>query len=275
MNRLISKIIVVALVSQCLCLYGQVSQSNLRSMVPGTGATNLGKAEDAASADGDVGIGVLAVRKATPANTSGADGDYEFLQISGGRLWASTNVDTINSVTPLMGNGATGTGSLRTTLSSDNSAIANWGLGAIGAAPPTGMQQAGGVTSGATGGLAGAQTFCDQWVAFNGTASAQLITGVSGRKIYFCSGNLQMNGGANTASLVSGTGTVCATGITAVPGFDGGTTAATGYSFAANSGIVWGGGDSPLARTTNNTDNFCILVGSATRVVGGWNYAIF
>lgn len=47
------------------------------------------KAEDAASADGDKGFILLAVRKATPANTSGTDGDYEALQMSAGRLWAS------------------------------------------------------------------------------------------------------------------------------------------------------------------------------------------
>jgi hypothetical protein len=51
------------------------------------------RAEDAASADGHTGIGALAVRKATPANTSGTDGDYEFLQMSAGRLWASATID--------------------------------------------------------------------------------------------------------------------------------------------------------------------------------------
>lgn len=43
--------------------------------------------EDAASANGDAGTVALAVRKATPANTSGADGDYEALQINAGNLW--------------------------------------------------------------------------------------------------------------------------------------------------------------------------------------------
>jgi hypothetical protein len=51
------------------------------------------RAEDTASADADKGIGALAVRKAAPANTSGADGDYEYLQISAGRLWASATID--------------------------------------------------------------------------------------------------------------------------------------------------------------------------------------
>lgn len=58
------------------------------------GATAIAKAEDVASADADVGVPAMAVRKATPANTSGADGDYEFLQMSAGRLWTSTAVDT-------------------------------------------------------------------------------------------------------------------------------------------------------------------------------------
>ena len=57
------------------------------------GATAIGKAEDVASADADVGVPAMAVRKATPANTSGTDGDYEMLQISAGRLWCSVTVD--------------------------------------------------------------------------------------------------------------------------------------------------------------------------------------
>lgn len=57
------------------------------------GASTIAKAEDVASADGDVGVPFLAVRKATPANTSGTDGDYEFAQISAGRLWTSATID--------------------------------------------------------------------------------------------------------------------------------------------------------------------------------------
>ena len=55
--------------------------------------TSIGKEEDVASANADVGVPALAVRKATPANTSGTDGDYEFLQMSAGRLWTSSTID--------------------------------------------------------------------------------------------------------------------------------------------------------------------------------------
>lgn len=59
-----------------------VSSSNpmpvsVAAIVPGTGATNLGKAEDAVHASGDVGVMSLSVRKDTAAATSGADGDYQ------------------------------------------------------------------------------------------------------------------------------------------------------------------------------------------------------
>lgn len=47
------------------------------SVTPGTGATNLGKAEDAAHSSGDVGVMALAVRRDSAAASSGTDGDYE------------------------------------------------------------------------------------------------------------------------------------------------------------------------------------------------------
>lgn len=57
------------------------------SVVPGTGATNLGKAEDAAHNDGDVGVMGLTVRKDTAAALGGADGDYQpLITDANGRL---------------------------------------------------------------------------------------------------------------------------------------------------------------------------------------------
>lgn len=47
---------------------------------------NLEQIEDTAHASGDKGIMPLAVRKGTPVNLSGDDGDYEPLQVDGGRL---------------------------------------------------------------------------------------------------------------------------------------------------------------------------------------------
>lgn len=58
-----------------------------------SGATSIAKAEDVASASADVGVPSMAIRKATPANTSDTDGDYEMLQMSAGRLWCSATID--------------------------------------------------------------------------------------------------------------------------------------------------------------------------------------
>lgn len=57
-----------------------IGDVDVTSIVPGTAATNLGKAEDAAHTSGDVGVLALGVRKAATGPHSGADGDYEPLQ---------------------------------------------------------------------------------------------------------------------------------------------------------------------------------------------------
>jgi hypothetical protein len=59
------------------------------------GATSIAKAEDVASANADVGVPAMAVRKAVPANTSDTDGDYEMLQLNRGRLWTTATVDAL------------------------------------------------------------------------------------------------------------------------------------------------------------------------------------
>jgi hypothetical protein len=58
-----------------------------------TGVTGPVKGEDGASANGDLGIAAMVVRKDTPGNTSGTNGDYEMLQVANGRLWASATID--------------------------------------------------------------------------------------------------------------------------------------------------------------------------------------
>lgn len=97
------------------------------------GAAAIAKAEDVASADADVGVPVLAVRKATPANTSGTDGDYEFLQISAGRLWASATIDAAlptgaNAIGKLAANGGVNIGDVRSRPSVLRTRVASAGL---------------------------------------------------------------------------------------------------------------------------------------------------
>lgn len=53
-----------------------IGDVDVTSVVPGTGATNLGKAEDGAHTSGDVGVMDLGVRNDTMADFTGADNDY-------------------------------------------------------------------------------------------------------------------------------------------------------------------------------------------------------
>lgn len=58
-----------------------ILSTNVESIVPGTSATSLGKAEDAVAASGDTGVAVLAVRRDT-ASAGAADGDYANLSVT-------------------------------------------------------------------------------------------------------------------------------------------------------------------------------------------------
>lgn len=58
-----------------------IGDVDVTSVIPGTGATNLGKAEDAAHSSGDTGVMALAVRQDADASFAGTSGDYAPLQL--------------------------------------------------------------------------------------------------------------------------------------------------------------------------------------------------
>ena len=67
-----------------------IGDVDILSLVPGTGATALGKAEDAVHTSGDVGVMALAVRQDTLATLSSATGDYEPLHLdASGRVYVN------------------------------------------------------------------------------------------------------------------------------------------------------------------------------------------
>jgi hypothetical protein len=75
-----------------------IGDVDVASIVPGTGATNLGKAEDAAHANGDTGVMALAVRDDNLAAFSAAEGDYEPLHTDGsGRLYVTMDEVVVGS----------------------------------------------------------------------------------------------------------------------------------------------------------------------------------
>ena len=96
-------------------------------------------------------------------------------------------------------------------------------------------------------------------------AGATILAGVSAQKIYVCGGVL-VAGAAEIVNFVEGTGTVCATGGTALVGS---TTAANGLSLAANGGFIIPTGG---FRTSTAADGLCLTQNSTSRISGYINY---
>jgi hypothetical protein len=70
-----------------LYIAGLGSTAGVTGIYPGSGATQLGKLEDAAASSSDVGVFVLAVRRDTMSPAAGSDGDYiEFQANANGQL---------------------------------------------------------------------------------------------------------------------------------------------------------------------------------------------
>jgi hypothetical protein len=186
----------------------------------------------------------------------------------------SVNVAQINGIAPLMGNGVTGTGSPRVTLASDNSNAAGIGGSATGSAVPSAARYMAGAASGAAGApLLTGVVLCDQFKAVNivTAATTVVIPLVASKTTYICGWHL-FSAGIDNVALVFGTGASCATGIA---GIAGGTTAATGYNFTAQTGIVvqlpMG---SPVKETTVAADT-CIITSGAVQLSGMISYAQF
>jgi len=110
------------------------------------------------------------------------------------------------------------------------------------------------------------------YASISQTANTQLVAGTAAKKIYVCSIHVVAAAATNVA-VVEGTGSVCATSTAGVSGF-GGTTAATGWNFAANGGIALGNGDSSLGAEGTSGDNLCIFNSGSGQVSGGISYVV-
>jgi hypothetical protein len=172
----------------------------------------------------------------------------------------STNIAQMNGVTVLMGNGASGTGAQRVSISNDSTAIAGWGHVATGAAPPTGSTYISANASGATGGLVAGLIQCDSKAIYDASTSGstELVALTSGRTIYVCGYSI-LAGGTVNVKLIYGTGTACATGSNNMT---------PAWQLTAQTGLVDG---SPFSRglKTASANALCIntSAGVATQAI--------
>ena len=101
-----------------------IGDVDVLSVIPGVGATNLGKAIQSAQGTTDTGVPALVVRNDTLADLSGADGDYSPLQVNAtGALYTTVDSSALptgaaTSALQTAGN------NLLTTIDADTSALA-------------------------------------------------------------------------------------------------------------------------------------------------------
>jgi hypothetical protein len=100
------------------------------------------------------------------------------------------------------------------------------------------------------------------------TSGEQVITGTASTRTFICSIQL-MSATSQSVAVVSGTGSVCATSVGPLLG---GTTAATGWGFAAGGHIEIGNGSAWVAKTDTDADNVCVLQSSSGQVSGNITY---
>lgn len=111
-----------------------IGDVDVTTVTPGTAATNLGKAEDAAHSSGDVGVMSLGVRNDTMSALTSTDGDYSPISVtSTGRLLTTPapSAAMVRGNASVAGTGdtslvaASGSGSLKTYIT--NLSFANTG----------------------------------------------------------------------------------------------------------------------------------------------------
>lgn len=207
----------------------------------------------------------------------------------------SVNVAQINGVTPLMGAGNTGTGSPRVTIATDQAALTGLAIYTEDAAETAGgnLSMAGTVrrdTAASSAGTSGDNATLNTddlgklWVRFadpcsgydktyvpisiNTATTTAVISASASNKNYICSLEL-VAAGADNVALVEDATAACASPDA---GMAGGTTAATGWNFAANSGIARGNGNGTVYKSASTNVNVCLITSAAVQLSGVLSY---
>lgn len=102
------------------------------------------------------------------------------------------------------------------------------------------------------------------------TTSTELFTGTASNRTYICHVFIMANA-AETISLISGTGTVCATS----PGpLTGGGSATPLSAISANGGYSLGNGAAAIAKSDTDADNICLVQAGAVQLTGVLSYVV-
>ena len=103
----------------------------------------------------------------------------------------------------------------------------------------------------------------------SGLYTTPILAGTSSNKTYICQIVLNNNAAVNVAIFEAGTGTSCSPSTGALWG---GSTAATGFQFAANGGISLGVGGYYIKKTATANDDICAITNGNTQITGSIQY---
>lgn len=98
--------------------------------------------------------------------------------------------------------------------------------------------------------------------------TTEIANQVAAEFFYVCSINL-VAAGADNVAIVEDDTDACAS---PTAGLNGGTTAASGWNFAANGGIALGNGESTVMKTATANRYFCIITSAAVQLSGTITY---
>lgn len=271
----------------------------------GTAATQY--AEDAAETAGAQLSMAGSVRRDTAASSAGTTGDNATINTdANGKLWTNADNTAINGVAISVGNGASGTGVQRVTLANDSTGnLATIGTsvtpgtsaahlgkaedaahasGDTGVAVLTKRTDAAATSAGTDADYATLNTDANGllWTRTSDPCTAlaktfipinistatttELTPSLAGASTnyYVCSLNL-VTAGANNVALTDDDTDNCAS---VTSGLAGGTTAASGWNFAANGGMTFGNGQSSVFKTNGANRVLCLVTSAAVQLSG-------
>jgi hypothetical protein len=229
------------------------------SVTPGTSGAHLGKAEDTAHATGHTGVLTLCKRTDTAASSADTDGDYATCnQDASGRSWVNPGTLGVEDAAETAGGNLNMAGTVRrdTAASSAGSSGDNATLNTD------------------ANGLAWTRTMdpcsalAKTYIAVNisSATTTELTSSLAGASThyYVCSLNL-VTAAANNVALVDDDTDNCAS---VTSGLAGGTTAGSGWNFAANGGLTFGNGQASVFRTNGTNRVLCLVTSAATQLSG-------
>lgn len=211
--------------------------------------------------------GSLILCRTTTSITGGSNATYNALNCApggGARMDLATVVGTAISVN----SGNKDPGTQRNVLATDQLALATWGHGATGSAPPAGATYQGVLSgTGTTGGLLTAPIQCDTYAPFANLATAttaEIVALTASRTIYICGWHV-MASGTTSVTLKYGTGTNCGTGTTSLTDT---------YDLTAQAGLVDRAAYYQGLKGAS-ANALCVTNSAAVKITGGVYYAKF